>query len=106
MENAPVSKFTTSFGLAFALCALLNSLLVVAKEKNHAVANWMRSLTGHHWITHVLLVLVLFNVVGFGLARTNQNRGPQISASTLTKIVLTGLALSCAIIFAFYLVAD
>ena len=37
MENAPVSKYTISFGLSVALSSVINALLVVVKEKSQAV---------------------------------------------------------------------
>jgi len=106
MENNAVSKNTTSFGLSLALCAVLNALLVIAKERSKGVAAWMQKITGHHWITHVAIVLVLFALCGWCLGRMNSGRGPQMAAHRLTRIVSSGVAAGVLIVLAFYLIAD
>ena len=106
MENTSLSKHTISFGLSLALCAILNALLVIAKEKSQAVSDWMQKITGHHWITHVAMILVLFLIFGWGLARMNHGRGPQLPADRLPSIILGAVAAGVVIILGFYLIAD
>jgi hypothetical protein len=106
MENTAVSKHTTSFGLSLALCAVLNALLVIAKERSKGVAAWMQKVTGHHWITHVAIILVLFALFGWCFGRMNNGRGQQMAADRLTRIVSSGVAAGVLIVLAFYLIAD
>jgi hypothetical protein len=106
MENTAVSKHTISFGLSLALCALLNALLVIAKERNKGVADWMQKITGHHWITHVAIILLLFAMVGWCFARTNGGQGPKIPVNRLTRIVFSGVIAGVLIVVAFYVIAD
>jgi uncharacterized membrane protein len=104
-KNTAFSRYTASFGLSLALCSVLNALLVVAKEKSKAISDWMQKLTGHHWITHVLIIMLLFVLLGFAFAR----RGAQESeraACRVTNTVLAGVIASVAIIMGFYLIAD
>ncbi len=105
MENAP-SKYTVSFGLSFALTSVVNALLVVAKEKSHAVQNWMQHLTGHHWITHAGIIIVLFFALGWLLAQINGGQGPKMAAKRLPGVILAGAAAGYLIITGFYLIAD
>ena len=106
MENNAVSKYTNSFGLSLALCAVLNALLVIAKEKSKGVADWMQRITGHHWITHVAIILILFAVFGWCFARTNGGQGPKMPVHRLTGIVFAGVVVGVLIVLAFYLIAD
>ncbi|MGD1085585.1 MAG: hypothetical protein ABSA47_12670 [Verrucomicrobiota bacterium] len=106
MENNAVTKHTASFGLSLALCAVLNSLLVIAKERSKEVNDWMRKITGHHWITHVAIILVLFAMFGWGFARTNGGQGPKMPASRLTTIVFSGVVAGVLIVLGFYAIAD
>ena len=106
MENTTVSKHTISFGLSLALCAVLNALLVIAKERSKAVTDWMQHLTGHHWITHVAIVLVFFVAFGWGFARLNGGQGPKMSVPRLTNLVVSGVIAGVIIILGFYVIAD
>ena len=60
MENFGISKYTNSFGLSLALASVANGLLVIAKESSPAVQAGMQKITGHHWITHSVVILALF----------------------------------------------
>ncbi|MGO8700297.1 MAG: hypothetical protein ACLQVY_21615 [Limisphaerales bacterium] len=106
MENAAISKHTKSFGLSLALCAVLNALLVIAKERSKAVAAWMQRITGHHWITHVAMVLILFAMFGWCIGRTNGGQGPKAPVHRLTAVVFSGVAASILIILSFYVIAE
>jgi branched-subunit amino acid ABC-type transport system permease component len=106
MENIALSKKTTSFGLSLALCAVLNALVVIAKERSKSVADWMQKVTGHHWITHVAVLLLLYAIFGWCFARTNHGQGPKMSAQRLTGVLLTGVIAGVVIILAFYVIAD
>ena len=106
MENRTVSKYTTSFGLSLALTSLLNALLVVVKEKSPAVQAGMKSLTGHHWVTHAAIVLVLFVAFGFLFAQLKRGQGLTLPVNRLINTILAGVVAAGGIIVGFYLVAD
>ena len=106
MENNALSKYTTSFGLALALCSIINALLVVAKEKSPAVQSAMQKITGHHWITHSAAVVVLFILLGLILAMANRGEGLKLGAGRLLGIIVAGVIAGGAIITGFYLIAD
>jgi heme/copper-type cytochrome/quinol oxidase subunit 2 len=106
MQDQDLSKYTVPFGLSLAICAVLNALLVATKEKSKTVAAWMQRMTGHHWITHVVIVLAAFFALGLALAQTNRAGETKISADRLTRIVIAGIVVGTSIIAAFYLIAD
>lgn len=106
MQDTTVSKHTKSFGLSLALCAVLNALLVIAKEKSKAAEDWMQKMTGHHWMTHVAIILLLFAIVGWGFSRMNGGQGPKMAVNRLTGFVCSGVVAGIIIILVFYLIAD
>ena len=106
MENIAISKYTISFGLSLALCSVLNALLVVAKEKSHTITAGMQKLTGHQWVTHVVIILVLFVFFGWLFARTHHRQGLKVTVNGLVRIIVTGIVAGGLIITGFYLIAD
>jgi len=106
MENNSLSKSTVSFGIALALCSVINALLVVVKEKSRAVAAVMQKMTGHHWITHSAVIVVSFLLCGWFLSLLNGGRGPQVAAGRLRHIVTAGVITGGLIIMGFYLIDD
>ena len=106
MENTAVSKHTISFGLSVALCAVLNALLVIAKERSKGLEDSMQRITGHHWITHVAIILILFAICGWGIGRTNNGQGAKMPIDRLTGILCSGVVAGVLIVLGFYVIAD
>lgn len=105
-ETSGLSRYTISFGLALALVSVINGLLVVAKEKSKAVMTGMQRLTGHHWVTHSAVMLLLFALFGWLFSLARGRRGPQLSAGRLLLFLVGGIALGAAIIAGFYEFGD
>lgn len=106
MEHFAPAKYTSCFGLSLAAASMVNALLVIAKEKNPAIQAAMKSLTGHHWITHVAIVAGVFLALGFGLGLANGGRGLKLTFQNLAGVVVGGAVLGGVIIGGFYLLAD
>jgi uncharacterized membrane protein SirB2 len=106
MENKPVSKYTISFGFALAICCVVNALLVIAKEKSPALQAAMKKMTGHHWITHSAIILLLFISLGFLLAQLKGVRSDSASVNRLIQFITAGVFLASTLILGFYLLAD
>lgn len=106
MENIAVSKYTISFGLSLAFSSVINALLVVVKEKSHTITAAMQKITGHQWVTHVAIILILFALFGWLLARVNLGQGLKLAANRLIGIVVAGIIAGGLIITGFYLIAD
>lgn len=94
--------YTCSFGLALAVTSVLSGLLVILKELNEAtLLAWMAALTGHHWITHGLVDLLLFLLLGLGLVRFSG--WWQARPNVLLGLLLGGVLLGCALVAGFFL---
>jgi len=106
MENKAVSKYTVSFGLSLAICSVANALLVIAKEKSPALQAAMKKMTGHHWITHSVVIILLFLALGFLLGQVQGGRGDSSAVNRLIKFIATGIVSAGALIIGFYLIAD
>ncbi len=104
MENTGVSKYTRSFGLSLALASVANGLLVVAKEKIPAVMTGMQALTGHHWISHGVIILGLFALFGWLFARANGGQGTQMTVNRLIGTLVSGVVTGGLVILGFYLI--
>ena len=106
MENTSVSKYTISFGLSLALASVMNALLVVAKEKIPTVMAGLQGLTGHHWVSHGIIILVLFAAFGWMFAQANGGEGIKLTANRLIVALVAGVATGGLIIAGFYLIGD
>ena len=104
MNSSLLSKNSTAFGISLAVASLANALLVSAKEKSPKVLAFMKGLTGHHWITHCLVIILLFVVLGLILTRMNGGEGIRVSVHSLTATVVGGVVLGALIIVGFYLI--
>ena len=104
MENTGVSKYTISFGLSSALASVINALLVVAKEKVHAVVVGLQKLTGNQWVSHCAIILGLFALFGWLFARANGGQGIRMTGNRLIGTLVSGVGGGGLIILAFYLV--
>ncbi|EKO3492975.1 hypothetical protein LIA75_004030 [Vibrio fluvialis] len=59
------NAITIGFGLSYAITSVFSALLVVLKESNEEVHSVLAAITGHHWVTHGLLDIIVFLVLGF-----------------------------------------
>ncbi len=106
MENTGLSKYTIAFGLSLALASVANGLLVIVKESSPAVQAGMQKLTGHHWITHSVVILALFLSGGWLFAQMNGGQGVRLTAGRLINTVVRGVILGGLLIVGFYLLGD
>ena len=102
MENTGVSKYTASFGLALAVTSVANGLLVVAKEKIPAVMAGMQKLTGHHWITHSVIIVALFALLGLLFAQPNGGQGMRLAGNRVITALVSGVVFGALIIVGFF----
>ena len=77
---------TAGFGFSAAVAIIFNTVLVLVKETYPAVKALLKALSGHHWTTHGIIVILVFIVCGLIFSRISSlNR---IRATTLTAILL------------------
>lgn len=107
MEGNDLGKYTISFGLSFAVTSLFSALLVVLKELNEeTVLAWMKGVTVHHWVTHGILDLLLFAILGFLLAQLNGGAGVKILSKNLIATIVCAVVISGLIIGGFFLIVS
>ena len=98
-SDAGTAGYIKGFGYSVAIVSVLSALLVILKEKNDVVMSAMKAATSHHWITHGLVVLVLFIVLGVLLSRMGRS-DPEASAfngvgiTIVIATVVSGLILA------------
>jgi len=104
MNDTDLGRNTVGFGLSVAIVSILSALLVVIKETNQdTVLAIMKAATGHHWVTHGILDVLLFLLFGFMLARANGGKGISMTGKTLTSIILLSVLVGWAIINGFFI---
>jgi len=94
-----VSAKATGYGIAYAITSILSALLVVLKESNEGVHGLLVAITGHHWVTHGLLDVIVFVALGAVLSR----RDISLSGNTLITTVVGATILSGLIISGYFI---
>lgn len=102
--ESTLGKYTRSFGLSLAITSVFSALLVVVKELNEGLLNWMKAVTPHHWITHGVMDVLLFIVIGFVLAQLNGGKGVSISERGVTSAIVGGVIVGGLVVAGFYLI--
>ncbi len=100
MVSRSIGKYTKGFTLSLIIVSLFNALLVIAKELDEALKEWMGIATGHHWTTHGVAVIILFIVLG--LVFSARDTGKRLTARTALASILVVTIISGLIIAGFY----
>lgn len=104
MAEQTMKNYTSGFGLSLIIMLLFNALLDVVKESIAPVMKGMAGLTGHHWTTHGILVILLFLVLGFIFSGLQPKGKPWLDAKGIMKGVITATVIGYLIIVGFYLI--
>ncbi len=59
-----MNKYALGFGLSLVVTNLFNAVVLVIKEVSAPVMNAMKAALGHHWITHAVLLIFVFIILG------------------------------------------
>ncbi len=59
-----MNKYALGFGLSLIVTNLLNAFVLIVKEVSVSVMNVMKAALGHHWVTHAVLILIVFVILG------------------------------------------
>src|SRR5512147_2583178 len=65
-----LSPATAGYGIAAVMAILFNTLLAWVKDSTPALQNAMKVAFGHHWITHGVVVVLVFFVLGWILSQS------------------------------------
>ena len=66
----------------------------------------MQKLTGHHWVSHSVIILGLFVICGWLFAQANGGQGIKLTANRLIGTFVAGVAMGGLIIVGYYLIGD
>jgi hypothetical protein len=104
MNTVKCESAIEAFGYSLAITSVLSVILVIIKEKNEAVMAIMKAVTPHHWITHGVIVVGLFVVLGLILTRLMPARSTvpdfnRAACSILATTVISGMALAGFFLF-------
>lgn len=100
-DSSSVGRYAAAFAVSTGITSVLSALLVILKERNEdTVLEWMKAATGHHWVTHGLIDLILFVVIGLVIARMS----PQLENRPVAVAgwLVGGVAVGAAIVAAFF----
>jgi hypothetical protein len=99
-EAGSAGTTVTAFGVSYAITSIFSALLVVLKEASVSVHDGLAAITGHHWVSHGVLDLIVFVVLGFVLSRTS---AAQMSAKSLIAVVVGATVVSGLIIAGYFI---
>ena len=102
MENI---RLLVGGAIGFFIGSLFSSILVIAKETDEAVYEWLANTFGHHWIGHGILTLIVFFI--FTLIGAGLYHGTELSdklENKLIALIILGVVLSVVLIAGFFLI--
>jgi uncharacterized membrane protein (DUF485 family) len=97
------SKYARGFGISLIIMMLFNAVLTVAKESYEPFIKGMAAISGHHWITHGIIVVVLFFILGFVFSGTHSEKS-SCSARSISIGTIVSAAIGAILIGGFYLI--
>lgn len=100
-SSETIGAGVSGFGLSYAITSVLSALLVVLKESNEAFHDVLTVITGHHWVTHGLLDVVVFLMLGFVFYRKCD--GSRFTMNALIMIVVGATVISGLIITGYFI---
>jgi hypothetical protein len=95
-----ISAKVAGYGVSYAITSIMSALIVVLKEANPGVHDFLASITGHHWVTHSLLDVIVFVVLGAVLSRS---AGMRMSGNSIITIVVGATVISGLIITGYFI---
>src|SRR5512139_2892933 len=99
-----MNKYTRGFGVSLIVVMLVNAVLTLVKESYAPIIKGMATISGHHWITHGIVVILLFFILGslFSSGQSGETSWPSAKGITVGTIVSSIIGL--ILIVGFYLI--
>ena len=72
--KSTLDRVSAAFATSAVVTILFNAALTIVKDSSEPLAAFMAKLTGHHWITHGIIVIAVFLILGWALARSDAPR--------------------------------
>lgn len=103
MNGSQLNSATKSYGISLAVASLLSAFLVVAKETNKGLMDMMKTVTVHHWVSHIVFIVGVFLILGVILSKSQGGKGVNVSDEGVLKAVVSSVVIGTAIIVGFFL---
>lgn len=97
-----MNKIIQSATWSFFVVSILNGLLVITKESYPPLKSLMANLTGHHWITHGVVIIVSYLLLTVVLSRII--RSENIKDALLSTRIIEAVVLGVILIAGFYVI--
>jgi hypothetical protein len=98
------NKYTRGFGISLIVMMLVNAVLTVTKESYEPIIKGMAAISGHHWITHGIIVVLLFFILGFVFSSGQSGETSWPSARGITVGTIASAIIGVILIGGFYLI--
>jgi membrane-bound acyltransferase YfiQ involved in biofilm formation len=98
-----MSRLVVGGSVGFFVAAIFNSILVVVKETNEGVHDWLAQVFTHHWLGQGIVVILVFLVVTALVYSLSKPELSESLSNKLTATVVAGALLSYLIIAGFFL---
>jgi hypothetical protein len=99
-DAATSEHVAAAFGWAAVVVIIFNTVLAWIKDAYEPLNTLMAHLTGHHWITHGLVDVILFFLVGWLLTRSHASAlTGSLAASVVVAAVVAGGGLALWFLF-------
>jgi hypothetical protein len=99
-ENAKLSSASAGFGMAAAITILFSTVLACVKDAYKPLNSFMNSVAWHNWITHGLVDVILFILLGMIFSKSGL--AERIAPSRLVSFLACGTILAGLGLFAWY----
>ena len=98
-----MNKIITSATWSFFVLCILNGILVIAKESYSPLKMLMADLSGHHWVTHGIVILVVYPLLTMALLRFCRVENSAGNDVQLSNRVIQGVIIGVLLITGFYI---
>jgi hypothetical protein len=89
--DSRLNALTSGFGVAAVIVMLFNTVLAWVKDSWPALNDAMKAASGHHWITHGIVDIALFVILGLVLTASGRRMsGAQLSLWLIVGAVVSG----------------
>jgi cation transport ATPase len=102
-ETQELDKTTAAFALSAAITVLFSTLMTWIKELSEPFHDFLAVLTGHHWTTQGVVVLIVFVVLGWIFMRTGI--ASRMSPTGLINTLVAAVIIAGIGIAGFFLIA-
>ncbi len=97
-------KYVLGGSIAYFIGSIFNAILVVWKETDESIYNWLKNTFGHHWIGHgIITLLVFFIILGLSIAGIREGGSVEEKSGLVNILVIVGTLLSFIIILGFFM---